>query len=72
MKPDYGLSPGDQIEVTWGKDAKKKVQRVTVVKESPHYIRVDVGLYRTSINKADLKTGDLSIRKIGGNENERT
>ena len=72
MENDYGLSPGDRIRVTWGKLKQHSVQHVTVVKEYPHFIRVDVGAYRTSINKADLITGDLIIQKIGGHDNERT
>ena len=69
MENDYGLSPGDRIQVTWGKDRKHTVQSVTVVKEYPRFIRVDVGQYRGTINKADLITGDLSIKRIGGNAN---
>ena len=70
MENDYGLSPGDRIQVTWGKDRKHTVQSVTVVKEYPRFIRVDVGQYRSTINKADLITGDLSIKRIGGNAND--
>ena len=57
MENDYGLSHGDRIQVTW-------------VKEYPRFIRVDVGQYRSTINKADLITGDLSIKRIGGNAND--
>ena len=72
MENDYGLSPGDRIRVTWGKQKQHSVQHVTVVKEYPRFIRVDVGAYRTSINKADLITGDLTIQKIGGHNHERS
>lgn len=66
MKHDYGLSPGDRLRVTWGKNRQFSVQHVTVLKEYPRFIRVNVGRYRTSINKADLLTGDLTIQKTGG------
>ena len=71
MEYDYGLSPGDRIRVIWGKKKQYMVQHVTVVREYPRFIRVDVGAYRTSINKADLITGGLTIQKIGGNDHER-
>ncbi len=68
MELHYGLSPGDLIEISWGdKDRVRKV-RARVVGEYPHHILVDIGIYRTSINKVDIHTERLKIRKIKGGE----
>ncbi len=71
MEKDYGFKPGDRLEVVWGEEGKRKSQIVTVVQEGTYEIQVDVGEYRAWIMKCDLVNGDLSIRKIGGEEHER-
>lgn len=56
----YGLSEGDRLMVTAG----KKKKRATVVKEYPFHILVDWGKYKSSVNKADVYTGDVKLACI--------
>ncbi len=56
----YGLCPGDRIQVTVGKKKKKG----TVVREYPFHILVDWGKYKTSVNKVDVYTGDVTLKRI--------
>lgn len=65
MDLSLGLSPGDQIEIIWGKK-RKRVQRAVVLGEYSRFIRVDIGCYPTTISKADICTGKLTIQKTGG------
>ena len=46
--------------VTRGKEKKK----ATVVKEYPFQILVDWGKYKSSVNKADVYTGDVRLARI--------
>lgn len=56
----YGLNQGDRLMVIRGKEKKK----ATVVKEYPFYILVDWGKYKSSVNKADVYTGDVKLARI--------
>lgn len=56
----YGLYPGELILVVVGKKKKKG----TVVKEYPFHILVDWGKYKTSVNKVDVYTGDVTLKRI--------
>lgn len=53
----YFLKPGDHLMVI---RAKRK-QKVTVMKEYPYHILVDVGMYKESINKIDVLTEDVRL-----------
>lgn len=48
---------GDRLMVI---RAKRK-RKVTVVKEYPYHILVDVGMYKESINKIDVLTEDVRL-----------
>ena len=56
----YGLYPGERILVRAGKKKKKG----TVVREYPFHILVDWGKYKTSVNKVDVYTGDVTLKRI--------
>lgn len=56
----YHLKPGDRLKVIH----KKEKQKVTVVKEYPYHILVDVGAYRESVNKIDIYTGEIKLVRI--------
>ena len=56
----YGLNEGDRLMVTAG----KKKKRATVVKEYPFHILVDWEKYKSSVNKADVYTGDVKLARI--------
>lgn len=71
MFKNYGLMPGDRLTVRWGKEKVREIRDVTVVAEYDYHILVDIGAYQTSLNKADLFTGEIRIKKIGGNRYER-
>ena len=64
-----GLSPGDHIEIIWGKEKQNKVQHATVVYEDEHYLVVGVGEYQISICKKSLEHGELEIRKMEEQDN---
>lgn len=53
----YFLKPGDRLMII---RAKRK-RKVTVVKEYPYHILVDVGMYKESINKIDVLTEDVRL-----------
>ena len=53
----YFLKPGDRLMVI---RATRK-RKVTVVKEYPYNILVDVGMYKESINKIDVLTEDVRL-----------
>lgn len=56
----YRLKTGDHILVS---DRKMK-KKGTVVREYPFHVLVDWGKYRSSVNKVDVYTGDVTIRRI--------
>lgn len=56
----YGFKTGDRILVSDRKMRKKG----TVVREYPFHVLVDWGMYRSSVNKVDVYTGDTEIRSI--------
>ena len=56
----YGFKTGDRILVSDRKMRKKG----TVVREYPFHVLVDWGMYRSSLNKVDVYTGDTEIRSI--------
>lgn len=49
------------MSVLWSPVEKKKA---TVVKEYPFHILVDWGKYKSSVNKADVYTGDVKLARI--------
>lgn len=53
----YGLSEGDRLEVVCGREK----HRVTVITEYAFHILVDMGAYRTSINKIDVAMGSIKL-----------
>lgn len=55
VDPHYGLYPGE---------AGKKKKKGTVVREYPFHILVDWGKYKTSVNKVDVYTGDVTLKQI--------
>lgn len=55
----YGLIPGEGISIVQGKQSEK----VTVIKEYPHFILVQKKNYREAINKTSLHCRSMKIER---------
>lgn len=60
---------GDKLKVFTRTRTGWKTKECTVVEETEKFISVNYGLYPGCINKFDLKTGKVKIKKIGTEEN---
>lgn len=69
MRINYGLMPGDKLTVADAfvdpitLDIVRRERKCTVVKEYPFFIDADYGAYRESINKANIRCGDVLVWK---------
>ena len=70
MKLKHNLQVGDKIkyykDVKSGLNKKKRVQeyRAVVTGVYEHYMTIDLGEYRESVNYADIKDGTVKIIRL--------
>lgn len=60
----YEFKPGDKLKITKGNVKNKETRRVTVVKEYPYFVIVDMGRYETSINKSSVYTNEVKLTRL--------